>query len=138
MNEMLRLALQSGGWKSGTHKGFLLSSRAGIEFQVGPARKSIGENGEARLELRYAYHTETTHADGEVVLPSTAGKAEIEDAMTGIYQRVHEKPDMSRVFGRGRKTRQPMASPAQTTGETGLPAAPPPTPAELGQGSFEL
>ena len=138
MNEMLRLALQSGGWKSGTHKGFLLSSRAGIEFQVGPARKTTGENGEARLELRYAYHTETTHAEGEVVLPSTAGKAEIEDAMTGIYQRVHEKPDMSRVFGRGRKTRQQVAaSSAQTTGDTSPPASPP-TPAELGQGSFEL
>ena len=134
MNEHLRLSLQSGGWRNGTHKGFLLSSRAGIEFQVGPSRKSAGEENEPRLELRYRYHTETTHADGEVILSPNADKAEIEDAMTGIYQRVHEKPDMSRVFGRARKTRQ-MTGVKPFVSE----AAPPPlTPEEAGQAAFDL
>lgn len=136
MNDLLRLSLQSGGWRSGTHKGFLMSNRVGIEFQVGPSRKSAGDGEDAapRLELRYRYHTETTHAEGEVVLPPNADKAHIEDAMTGIYQRVHEKPDMSRVFGKARKTRQMQASPPSNA----APTPPEPTPEEAGQGAFDL
>ena len=137
MNEHLRLALQSAGWRSGTYKGFLMSSRVGIEFQVGPARKTAGEETEPRLELRYRYHTETTHADGEVNLPADANKAQIEDAMTSIYQRVHEKPDMSRVFGKSRKTPR-QAAPGSAAPSFVDPAPPTVSPEEAGQATFDL
>ena len=111
-----------------------MSNRVGIEFQVGPSRKSAGENEEPRLELRYRYHTETTHSEGEVILSPHADKAEIEDAMTGIYQRVHEKPDMSRVFGRARKTRQNPASAKPVPSDT----SPAMSPEEAGQAALDF
>ncbi|MES2464101.1 MAG: hypothetical protein V4671_26305, partial [Armatimonadota bacterium] len=85
---------------------------AGIEFQVGIGRTA----GEGRLELRYRYRTAQTNAEGDVALPADATLARIEDEMTGIYLRIHEKPDVSRVF----RSRSGMASttrPAAHSGE---------------------
>jgi hypothetical protein len=94
MEEGLREALKRAGWRSGSTRGFLMTSRAGIEFQVGVGRTA----GEGRLELRYRYRTSQTDTDGDVALPADATLARIEDEMTGIYLRIHEKPDVSRVF----------------------------------------
>ncbi len=105
MNALLQNELRAAGWSPGSRRQSVRTNRAGIEFEVGPAPGS-----DNRLELRYRYHTERTRADGEVPLPDGAGRTEIEDAMTGIYQRVHEKPDMSRVFGGGKK-RKPFSPP---------------------------
>lgn len=107
MNEALRNTLTSAGWKSGTHRGFLRTNRAGIEFEVGPERGGTG-----RLELRYRYRTETTNAEGEVALPQDTTRDRIEDAMTAIYLRVHEKPDPTRVFGQRRRPTTKPAAPA--------------------------
>ncbi len=116
MNETLEKALQSSGWRSGTHRGFRATNRAGIDFEVGEAR---GEQG--RLVLRYRYHTTSTNAEGEVALPANADLARIQDAMTEVYLRVHEKPDPTRVFGGGkRRAAPPPTSPAPTAS----PAAP--------------
>lgn len=118
MDEVLQSALKGAGWSHGLRRGSLRTFRAGIEFEVGPL---AGD--EARLELKYSYRTERTFAEGEVPLPDNAGKAAIEDAMTGIYQRVHEKPDPSRVFGGGK--RRPVA-----TTEAAPYVPPPPDPSQ--------
>lgn len=119
MNLSLEAALTAAGWKSGTHRGFRATNRAGIEFEVGEVR---GEQG--RLALRYRYHTATTHADGEVSLPADATLARIHDSMTEIYLRVHEKPDATRVFGGGKSPRRPSATPSPTPAhDTTLPPA---------------
>ena len=94
MDEGLQDALKRAGWKSGSGRGFLMTSRSGIEFQVGVGRTA----GEGRLELRYRYKTAQTDVEGDVALPADAALARIEDEMTGIYLRIHEKPDVSRVF----------------------------------------
>lgn len=128
MDDALKTELKAGGWRSGTHKGFLMTSRAGIEFQVGAGRGAEA----GRLELRYRYRTETTNAEGEVALPEGATRSAIEDAMTGIYLRVHEKPDPTRVFG-GTRRRSSSSSAAPAS-----PAAPVEPPPETGQGALEL
>jgi hypothetical protein len=108
MDEVLQSALRSSGWSHGLRRGSLRTFRAGIEFEVGPL---AGD--EDRLELRYSYKTERTFAEGEVPLPDKTDKSAIEDTMTGVYQRVHEKPDPSRVFGSGkRSTAAPVANAA--------------------------
>jgi hypothetical protein len=94
MDEGLREMLKRAGWRSGSTRGFLMTSRAGIEFQVGVGRTA----GEGRLELRYRYRTSQTDTDGDVALPADVTLARIEDEMTGIYLRIHERPDVSRVF----------------------------------------
>lgn len=134
MNELLRAQLRSAGWQPGTFRGFLMVRRAGIEFQVGPARasKTDGPDAPARLELRYRYVTEGTRAEGEEVLPGGAGMREIEDAMTGIYLRVHERPDVTRVFGSRRRIGA-GGPPAGTR-----PAASPEPPEDEGQASLDL
>jgi hypothetical protein len=106
MDEALREALKRAGWKTGSLRGFLMTSRSGIEFQVGAGRTA----GEGRLELRYRYRTAHTDSDGDVALPADATLARIEDEMTGIYLRIHEKPDVSRVF----RSRSASASPPRT------------------------
>jgi hypothetical protein len=103
MNEILITTLKTAGWKPGTFRGFLRTNRAGIEFEVGPARGS-----EDRLELRYRYRTETTNTEGDVALPPDATREKIEDVMTGIYLRIHEKPDPTRVFGMRRTKKPPV------------------------------
>ena len=106
MEDWLREALKRAGWRSGSTRGFLMTSRSGIEFQVGVGRTA----GEGRLELRYRYRTAQTDTDGDVALPADATLARIEDEMTGIYLRIHEKPDVSRVF-RSRSAAAPRPSP---------------------------
>lgn len=108
MNDALKQALTRAGWASGTFKGFLRTHRAGIDWEVG---QPVGLD---RLELRYRYRGTTTSADGDVPLPPDATITNIEDAMTGVYLRVHEKPDPSRVFGSNRKRRPMLASVAPT------------------------
>src|SRR5690242_12396040 len=107
MNETLVNILKNAGWKPGTFRGFLRTNRAGIEFEVGPAR---GEEG--RLELRYRYRSETTSKEGDVSLPSDTTREKIEDAMTAIYLRVHDKPDPTRVFGMRRRSSAKPATPS--------------------------
>ena len=133
MDDALRTELKSAGWRSGTHKGFLMTSRAGIEFQVGRGRGAEA----GRLELRYRYRTETTNAEGEVALPEDATRSAIEDAMTGIYLRVHEKPDPTRVFGGRRRGARGggVSGPAQ---RQSAPAGAGEEPADAGQGALEL
>lgn len=117
MNETLTSTLRSRGWKPGTFKGFWRTSRAGIEWEVGrPAGQSD------RLALRYRYHTERTDAEGEETLPADATLARIEDVMTSVYLRVHEKPDVSRVFGAGKRraAASPAAAPEETQGALDL------------------
>ena len=94
MDEGLREILKRAGWRSGSSRGFLMTNRSGIDFQVGVGRTA----GEGRLELRYRYRTAQTDAEGDVALPADVTLARIEDEMTGIYLRIHEKPDVSRVF----------------------------------------
>ncbi|GAB4464100.1 MAG: hypothetical protein OHK0029_33670 [Armatimonadaceae bacterium] len=125
MNEILKSRLLASGWRPGTFRGYLLTRRAGIEFEVGPAR-----GGEERLTVLYRYHTETTHAEGEETLPADADLSRVYDAMTGIYLRVHERPDPSRVFGGGRKSRNPVVSPSSTPDTTPQP--------DPGQGTLDL
>lgn len=130
MEETLRTALKSAGWRSGTHRGFLMTSRAGIEFQVGESRAA----GAGRLELRYRYHTEQTNAEGSETLPGDASLERILDAMTSIYLRVHERPDVSRVFGsRASAARRPpsLAAPNRSP-------EPAPMLEEMGQGALDL
>ncbi|MBC8104289.1 MAG: hypothetical protein H7Z41_17070 [Cytophagales bacterium] len=127
MDELLREALKRAGWRSGTHRGFLMTGRAGIEFQVGAGRTA----GEGRLELRYRYRTAQSSAEGDVALPSDATLARIEDEMTAIYLRIHEKPDVSRVF-RSRTGATPKPTP--TASETQITSSTPP----LRQGELEL
>lgn len=104
MDEVLQSALRSSGWSHGLRRGSLRTFRSGIEFEVGPL---AGDEG--RLELRYSYKTAHTFAEGEVPLPDHADKSAIEDTMTGVYQRVHEKPDPSKVFGGGKRRANPSA-----------------------------
>ena len=92
MFDTLHDDLKKRGWQSGTYRGFLRQVRGGFEWEVG-----FGRSG--RLELRWRYKEQT----GEESLPENAGRAELDDIMTGIYLRVHEKPDVSRVFGGGKK-----------------------------------
>jgi hypothetical protein len=116
MNDALRAALKAAGWKSGSYRGFLRASRAGIEFEAGSR-----PGDEERVLLRFRYRTETTRADGEEALSGDVTLARIEDAMTAIYLRVHERPDPTRFFGSGRRR-------AATTAARSTPAAPPPAP----------
>lgn len=127
MDDALKSELKTAGWRSGTHKGFLMTSRSGIEFQVGQGRGAEA----GRLELRYRYRTERTNAEGEVALPEGATRAAIEDAMTGVYLRVHEKPDPTRVFG-GSRRRSSFANPAPPSATAAE------TPPEAGQGALDL
>jgi hypothetical protein len=134
MDDELRSALRNAGWRAGTRRGFYATSRAGIEFEVGD------ERGGGRILLLYRYHgSGGTNAEGEVALPADAPLARVEDAMTHVYQRVHERPDPSRVFGRANKgTSRPAAPPPPRV--TPPLADPPPTqtPEEAGQGALEL
>jgi hypothetical protein len=139
MDEELKAQLISAGWKSGNFRGFYLSRRAGIDFQVGPSRASRADpEAGARLELRYSYHTDQTHVDAEEVLPAGSMLTQIEDRMTAIYLRIHERPDPTRVFGSRRRSttapRQTLANRPSLTpvseGET--------EEVETGQGAFDL
>ena len=70
--------LKSAGWYSGSRRGSLATSRAGITWEIAPLRGSEG-----RWELRFSDHTDTTHAEGDVTLPPDADQAALADAMTG-------------------------------------------------------
>jgi hypothetical protein len=129
VNLSLETALIAAGWKSGTHRGFRATSRAGIEFEVGEVR---GEEG--RLALRYRYHTASTNAEGEVALPADSSLARVQDAMTEIYLRIHEKPDPTRVFGGGKSQRRPVTSTTLTPLSPALDSHPTPE----GQESLDL
>jgi|GEM_PF-5028313 hypothetical protein len=113
MNEELRTELKGSGWRAGTYRGYLMKRVAGIEFEVGPDRGAPEDD--PRLMLRWRYHTESAHRSGEEAIPGVATRARIEDAMTAIYQRVHERPDPARVFG-GRRRRTPAAPHAPVAG----------------------
>ena len=97
MNPVLQAALKAAGWRSGMRRASFATNRVGIEFEISEARGAEG-----RLELRYVYRTATATAEGEISLPAEADRSVIEDAMTSIYLRIHERPDPSRVFGGGR------------------------------------
>jgi hypothetical protein len=101
MTDALKNELRRAGWKPGTYKGFWRASRAGIEFQVGSS-PALGSD---RLALRYQYRTERTDTGGEVALPGDATLAQVEDALADVYWRIHEKPDVTRVFGQRRRAR---------------------------------
>lgn len=122
MDALLQSELRTSGWTPGSRRASWKTNRAGIEFEVGPAP------GGNRLELRYRYHTERTHADGEMPLSDNADRVDIEDAMTGIYQNMHEKPDRSRVFGSGKRRKAALPSAAPVS-------EPDPDP---GQGSLDF
>ena len=132
MNETLRAALQAAGWRSGTHRGFLMTRRAGIDFEIGQSRTA----GEGRLELLYRYQGEQAKQEGSEALPDTATLERVMDAMTGIYLRVHDRPDVSRVFGSRARSRG--ATPPRTPVAASQPAADALPPAEDGQGAFDL
>lgn len=121
MFDTLHDDLRKRGWQSGTYRGFLRQVRGGIEWEVGHGRSG-------RLELRWRYKDQT----GEQALSESADRAELEDIMTGIYLRVHEKPDPTRVFGNG-KRQGPRTTASPTSAETtGAP------PEEVGQGTMDL
>ena len=124
MNELLKSRLTASGWRSGTLRGYLMTRRAGIEYEIGPSR-----GGDGRLTLVYRYHTETTHTEGEEHLAGDADQYQIYDVMTGIYLRIHEKPDASRVFGGGRRRPDPQRPTPATDGSS------PPDP---GQGTLDF
>jgi len=92
MHDTLLDELRRRGWTPGNYRGFVRQLRGGIEWEVGVGRS-------ARLELRWKYKDTT----GEETLADAATRAAIEDAMTGIYLRVHEKPDPTRVFGNAKR-----------------------------------
>ena len=112
MNDALRAALRAAGWKSGSYRGFLRANRSGIEFEAGSR-----PGDEERVLLRFRYHTDTARADGEETLAGDVTLARIEDAMTAIYLRIHERPDPTRFFGSRRRSAQRAAA-----------AVPPPVP----------
>lgn len=105
MFDTLHDDLRKRGWQSGTYRGFLRQVRGGIEWEVGHGRSG-------RLELRWRYKEQS----GEQALSEHADRAELEDVMTGIYLRVHEKPDPTRVFGSGKRQgpRPTSSAPAGT------------------------
>lgn len=100
----LRERLKRAGWRSSDrYKGFVQTRRAGIDFHLGPLPPASSFPPAAeRLELRYVYQTERTRAEGTIDLPGPAAiitPAQIGDAMTSLYLRVHERPDPSRTLG---------------------------------------
>ncbi len=110
-NAVLRDQLKRGGWRSSDrYKNFLQTRRAGIDFHLGPFANAAANA--ARLELRYVYVTERTHADGAHDLSAEATAERVGDAMTAIYLRVHERPDPSRTFGGGKRPVRAAASSA--------------------------
>ncbi len=126
MADTLHDDLRKRGWISGTYRGFLRQTRGGIEWQVGHGRSE-------RLELRWRYQSSSgTDQTGEETLSENADRVELEDVMTGIYLRVHDRPDPTRVFGNG-KRQGPRASAAPS----GSPA-PAASPVEAGQEAMEL
>jgi hypothetical protein len=116
--------LRKRGWQSGTYRGFLRQVRGGIEWEVGHGRTG-------RLELRWRYKEQS----GEQALSEHADRTELEDVMTGIYLRVHEKPDPTRVFGSGKRQGPRAASPTPAGTSTPTAAAP---SEDNGQGSMDL
>lgn len=121
--------LKGAGWYAGSRRGSLATSRAGITWEIAPLRGSEG-----RWELRFSYHTDTTHAEGDVTLPPDADQAALADAMTGVYLRIHDKPDPSRVLGRV-TTRRPTR-PASGTATPNVEHTPPPI--DPSQGSLDF
>ena len=122
MYDTLHDELQKRGWQPGTYRGFLRQVRGGLEWEVGRGRSG-------RMELRWRYK----ELAGEEALLENAGRAELEDVMTGIYLRIHEKPDPTRVFGGGKKaTKTNIAAPV-SVGAVAVPAE-----ADAGQGTMDL
>ena len=127
--------LKRAGWRaSDRYKRFLHTRRAGIDFHLGPLG---AEGAAARLELRYRYQTEVTNAEGTVDLPANVSAERVGDAMTAVYQRVHERPDPSRVFGlpssRARRGGAPAPRAANAPGATdATPGDPPDVQLDLG------
>jgi len=125
MHELLNAELKKRGWLPGSYRGFLRQLRGGIEWEVG-----VGRSG--RLELRWRYRTENGERTGDEVLPENAGLAEIEDTMTSIYLRVHERPDPTRIFGNAGKRQRSRSGSSVTEATSTTP------PEEAGQGAFDL
>jgi hypothetical protein len=121
MNPVLQSTLKAAGWRPGVRRASLATNRASIEFEIAEDRGTGG-----RLELRYRYHTAATQAEGDVSLPADADRAAIEDAMTTIYLRVHERPDPSRVFGGRKRSVKAPVTPAENA-----PPAPDPSQIKL-------
>lgn len=114
MFDTLHDDLRKRGWQSGTYRGFLRQVRGGFEWEVGHGRSG-------RLELCWRYKDQT----GEQALSENADRSELEDVMTGIYLRVHEKPDPTRVFGGGkRQGPKSVAAPVRTDTATISPVEP--------------
>ena len=113
----LRDQLKRSGWRSSDRfKNFLQTRRAGIDFHLGPLTE-----GADRLELRYRYVTERTNDEGTVDLNGELSVERVNDMMTAVYLRVHERPDASRTFGaKGR------AAARSRTGASGPARAPEP------------
>lgn len=126
MFDTLHDDLRKRGWQAGTYRGFLRQVRGGFEWEVGHGRSG-------RLELRWKYKsTGGLEQTGEQALSEYADRVELEDVMTGIYLRVHEKPDPTRVFGGGkRQGPRPIAPTVNTT-------TAPISPEETGQGTMDL
>ena len=122
MFDTLHDDLKKRGWESGTYRGFLRQVRGGFEWEVG-----VGRSG--RLEVRWRYKDQT----GDAPLPENAGQAELGDVMTGIYLRVHEKPDVSRVFGGGKKAVAAITPTPLRQSATDMASD-----ADVGQGAMDL
>lgn len=120
MFDTLHDDLAKRGWQPGTYRGFLRQVRGGFEWQVG-----FGRSG--NLELRWVYKEQS----GEEVLPENAGRTVLEDLMTGIYLRVHDKPDVTRVFGGGKRGAKSGTAPVPAS-------ANPATPEDAGQGAMDF
>lgn len=125
MFDTLHDDLRKRGWQPGSYRGFLRQVRGGIEWEVGPGRSG-------RVELRWRYKDQS----GEQALTEHATRAELEDVMTGIYLRVHEKPDPTRVFG-GAKRQGPRpgaigSAPSPNAGGATTP------PEEAGQETMDF
>ena len=135
MDENLRTELKGSGWRTGTYRGFLLKRVAGIEFEIGADRGASEESGSDRLLLRWRYKTEYADRSGEETVPAPANRARVEDAMTAIYLRVHERPDPARFFGGGRR-RPASGSPTSSRPAAETPAQP--DDEEAGQTSLDF
>ena len=116
MTDSLRRQLRTMGWRSSNRcKGFLQTWREGIEFHV-------GRRGESQIELRYYYRSPHGEQEGTVSLPADATSATLEQALTDVYRRVHERP-LRRTLGGGSRNR--AASPERgDAGQLGLDFSP--------------
>lgn len=118
MTDSLRRQLRTMGWRSSNRcKGFLQTWREGIEFHV-------GRHGENQLELRYFYRSPHGEQEGTVSLPADATSDVLEQALTDVYRRVHERPLRRTLGGGGQRNRPGATTPGQDAAQLGLDFSP--------------